>query len=44
MPLLDRVFNTEKLKGNDNFYTWCFTISKLLDYKGQGERLTTLQH
>lgn len=27
-------FDIEKLKGNENYHTWCFAVSNVLAYKG----------
>lgn len=38
---MSRDFNIEKLKGSENYHTWSFAISNLLEYKGLKEALTT---
>lgn len=38
---MNRDFNIEKLKGNENYHTWCFSISNFLDYKGLRASLTS---
>lgn len=38
---MNRDFNIEKLKGNENYHTWCFAITNFLEYKGLGACLTS---
>lgn len=38
---MGKQFDMEKLKGSENFHTWCFVMKNLLEYKGYEKCITT---